>query len=143
MENERIIAVRGLEVSARVGVPDEERATPQRLLVDLKFAALSQPETLNDDIALTVDYHTVSLSVAEMAGDHPRKLIETLADEIAEELLSEFGLRWIEITIRKFILPQTEWVAVSTRREWSGGKSESCRNGCEATAEQANLRPET
>jgi len=123
MENERTIAIRGLEVSARVGVPDEERATPQRLLVDLKFAALSQPETLNDDIALTVDYHTVSLRVAEMAGDHPVKLIETLADEMAETLLSEFGLRWIEITIRKFILPQTEWVAVSTRRESSGGKA--------------------
>ena len=116
MENERIISIRGLEVRARVGVPDEERAAPQRLLIDLKFTALAQPEKLNDDIALTVDYNTVSLRVAEMAGDHPVKLIETLADEIAETLLSEFGLRWIEITIRKFILPQTEWVAVSVRR---------------------------
>jgi FolB domain-containing protein len=120
MLNERIIAVRGLEVNACVGVPDEERATPQRLLIDLSFAALSQPEKLHDDIELTVDYHAVSLRVAEVIADHPRKLIETLADEIAEELLSEFALRWIEITIRKFILPQTEWVAVSTRRESRG-----------------------
>lgn len=120
MENERIITIRGLEVQASVGVPDEERATPQRLLIDLRFAALNQPEQLNDDIALTVDYHSVSLRVTEMAGDHRVKLIETLADEIAGRLLGDFGLRWIEITIRKFILPQTEWVAVSTRRESNG-----------------------
>jgi FolB domain-containing protein len=125
MEKERIIAVHGLEVSACVGVPDEERATPQRLLIDLSFAALSQPEKLHDDIELTVDYHAVSLRVAEVIADHPRKLIETLADEIAEELLSAFSLRWIEITIQKFILPQTEWVAVTIRRESIGWKAES------------------
>ena len=116
MENERIIAIRGLEASARVGVPDEERAAPQRLLIDLKFAAVNQPKKLNDDITLTVDYHAVSLRVAGIAAERPRKLIETLADEMAAELLREFGLRWIEITIRKFILPETEWVSVSVRR---------------------------
>jgi dihydroneopterin aldolase len=63
--------------------------------------------------------------VAEVIADHPRKLIETLADEIAEELLSAFSLRWIEITIQKFILPQTEWVAVTIRRESIGWKAES------------------
>lgn len=117
MEFERIISIRGLEVSALVGVPDEERANPQRLLIDLKFASSAQPQQLNDDIALTVDYHAVSLKVAEISGDHPRKLIETLADELAISLLVEFNLRWIEINIRKFILPNTEWVSVSIRRE--------------------------
>lgn len=125
MLNERIIAVRGLQVSACVGVPDEERAAPQRLLIDISFAALSQPEKLHDDIELTIDYHAVSLRVNEVIADHPRKLIETLADEIAEKLLLEFRLRWIEVTIRKFILPQTEWVAVTIRRESIGWKAES------------------
>jgi len=117
MINERIISIKGLEVSACMGVPDEERAIPQRLLIDLKFASSAQPQQLNDDITLTVDYHAVSLKVAEITGDHPRKLIETLADELADTLLSEFDLRWIEITIRKFILPNTEWVAVSVRHD--------------------------
>jgi hypothetical protein len=55
--------------------------------------------------------------VANIAADHPRKLIETLADELADRLIAEFSLRWIEVTIRKFILPQTDWVSVSVRRE--------------------------
>lgn len=116
MDSERIIEIRGLEVSACVGVPEEERSAPQRLLLDLRFASLDQPDDLGDDINLTVDYHALFLKVKEMAGGRPRKLIETLADEIAATLRDEFRLRWIEVTVRKFILPATEWVSVTTRR---------------------------
>lgn len=120
MTGERIIGIKGLEVSACVGVPEEERARPQRLLLDLRFAALDQPSDLGDEISRTVDYHAVSLRVTEIVGERPRKLIETLSDELAAALLGEFSLRWIEVTIRKFILPNAEWVAVSTRREVDG-----------------------
>jgi dihydroneopterin aldolase len=117
VKTERVIAIKGLQVSTHVGVPDNEREAPQTLHIDLNFAARSQPALLNDNIALTVDYHAVSLRVAEIASERSRQLIETLADELAGRLISEFGLRWIEVTIRKFILPQTDWVSVSIRRE--------------------------
>ena len=117
MGTERIIEIRGLELKARVGVPDEERAYPQRLLFDLRFAATDQPTDLCDEIGRTVDYHAVALRVAAIVEERPRKLIETLADDITSLLLGEFDLSWIEITIRKFILPNAEWVAVSIRRQ--------------------------
>ena len=117
MTGERIIAIKGLAVSAHVGVPVEERALSQRLLLDIRFAALDQPSDLGDEINRTVDYHAVSLRVAEMVGELPRKLIETLADEVATDLLKEFSLRWIEVTVRKFILPNAEWISVFVRRE--------------------------
>ena len=120
MSIERIIAIRGLEVMAHVGVPEEERAVAQRLLIDLRFASLARPESLDDDITQTVDYHAVSRRVVEISVARPRKLIETLADELADSLLAEFALRWIEVTIRKFILPNTEWVSVTIRREANG-----------------------
>jgi dihydroneopterin aldolase len=116
VKTERVIAIKGLKVSTHVGVPDCEREEPQTLHIDLSFAAKSQPVMLNDDITLTVDYHAVSLRVAEIASECSRQLIETLADELAGRLISEFALRWIEVTIRKFILPQTDWVSVSVRR---------------------------
>ena len=47
----------------------------------------------------------------------PRKLIETLVEEIAAELLVRFSLSAIEIELRKFILPDTAFVAVRIRRE--------------------------
>ena len=114
---ERIIEIHGLEVFARIGVPDEEQQTPQRLLIDLRFAAGLQPTSLNDDLALSVDYFAVSQRAAAIAKECPRRLIETLSDDLSTRLIPEFSLRWIEVTIRKFILPQTEWVSISTRRE--------------------------
>jgi FolB domain-containing protein len=121
---ERIIGIQGLEVMARVGVSDAERAEPQRLLLDLRFAAVTHPERLNDELDQTVDYAAVTLRVSEIVAERPRKLIETLADDLSEILLQEFSLSWIEVTVRKFILPQTESVSVSTRRESNGEKLE-------------------
>ncbi len=117
MTSERVIAIRSLEVSAHVGVPDEERSQSQKLLIDLSFTALEHPVDLGDDITRTVDYFAVSRRVIAIAAERPRRLIETLADDAAAILLSEFGFRWVEITIRKFILPDAEWVSVSLRRE--------------------------
>jgi len=113
----RVIEVRGLEINARVGVPDEERAMPQRLLLDLRFAAIDQPADLGDDIAGTIDYFELTRRMIECAGERPRKLIETMADELADRLMTDYPLRWVEITVRKFILPDAEWVSVSIRRE--------------------------
>jgi dihydroneopterin aldolase len=44
-------------------------------------------------------------------------LIETLAEEIAGELLTRFALRAVEVELRKFILPDTAHVAIRLRRE--------------------------
>jgi FolB domain-containing protein len=120
MASERVIEIRGLEVMACVGVPEEERAVPQRLLLDLRFAALDQPADLGDDIAATIDYFDLSRRVVAFAGERPRKLIETLVDELADHLMSAYPIRWIEITVRKFILTDAEWVSVSIRRESNG-----------------------
>lgn len=120
MSPERVIEIRGLAVMARVGVPEEERAEPQRLLVDLRFAVAGHAGDLGDDIARTVDYYTLSRRVISLAEERPRRLIETLADDLGDHLMEDFPLRWIEITVRKFILSDAEWVSVSIRRE-SGG----------------------
>ena len=116
MTLERIIGIRGLEVMAHVGVSEGEMRVAQRLLIDLRFAARNQPDELQDDLALTVDYDALSRRVTEIVTERPCRLIETLADELTSMLLKEFSLSWMEVTIRKFILPQTEWVSVTVRR---------------------------
>jgi 7,8-dihydroneopterin aldolase/epimerase/oxygenase len=114
---ERIIKIKALTIITHIGVPREERAASQELSCDISFVAHSQPDDLQDDLSATVDYSIVSQRVQEIAQERPRHLIETLADDIAITSLTEFQLRWIEITIRKFILPNTEYVAVTVRRE--------------------------
>jgi dihydroneopterin aldolase len=114
------IIVSGLEIMARVGVPAAERDAAQRLTVSLLLAPERALSGLADDIAHTVDYAAVCDAVRREAEAKPRHLIETLAEEIASRLLSGFPLRGVEVEVRKYILPGTEYVAVRLRRERRG-----------------------
>jgi len=113
--NEILIA--GLRVKTRIGVPDEERLGEQELEFDLRIQPARAFVDMQDRLEDTIDYAKVCERVAEIASAKPRKLIETLADEIAEMILNEFHARRVEVELRKFILPQTRHVAVRCMRE--------------------------
>ncbi len=111
------IEIKGLRVSTHIGVPDAERGEPQELFVDLTLHPRRGFDTLSDRIEGTVDYHAVAIRVDALAAERERQLIETFAEEIATTILREFAVTRIEVGIRKFILPQTEWVGVRCVRE--------------------------
>jgi dihydroneopterin aldolase len=107
----------GLIVTARVGVPDEELAEPQTLRLNVTLVPQTAFEDLGDDITATADYDAAARRIAAVAAERPRRLIETLAADLVAMLLAEFPLIAAEVEIRKFILPQTDYVAVRCRRE--------------------------
>lgn len=111
-----IIEIRRLQIPCHIGVPDDERATPQTLLVTVRMTPASDFDGLADDISRTIDYYQVSLEIAALAAARPRRLIETLATDIAAELLANHPLRHVAISIEKHILPNTECVAVHCER---------------------------
>ena len=111
------IHVEQLELLARLGVPDDERATPQRLALNLTIEPENGFHALEDRIENTVDYFVVAQTVQQLAAAKPRHLLETLAEEIAQEVLARFPVRAVEVELRKFILPDTAFVAVRLRRE--------------------------
>jgi phosphoglycolate phosphatase len=113
---EDVIEIRRLRISTLIGVPEEERATPQEVLVSVEMRPVRAFADLGDEVARTVDYDLVARRIRALAGERPRKLIETLADEIADTLVREFGVGEAGVTIEKFILPDTECVAVRTSR---------------------------
>lgn len=110
------ICIAALELQACVGVPDDERSKPQRLTVSLTMVPAQDFTGLADDLARTVDYAAVALAIRELASVRPRRLIETLAEEIAQLVLARFACRHVTLELRKFILPETEYVAVRLRR---------------------------
>ena len=108
------IVIRGLQVSARIGVPESERADPQTLRVHLKMETGTFPE--RDEIEGTVDYKAVADRVVELAARGERHLIETLAQDIAALVLAEFPVLAVTVELEKFILPETDWVGVVIER---------------------------
>lgn len=111
-----VIEIRRLRTRVFIGVPDEERANEQEVLVTVRMTPSQGFDGLGDEIERTVDYAAVALEIQGLAGSRPRKLIETLAVDIADHLLGSHPLSKVEISIEKHILPDTECVAVHVRR---------------------------
>ena len=86
------IRIEALELMARVGVPDLERAEPQRIVVSLILQSGRAFADLDDNLARTIDYAPVCEDLRRFVSSRPDKLIETLAYEMAEHLLRRFGL---------------------------------------------------
>ena len=111
------IHIEQLEVFARIGVPDDERSHPQRLTVSMTFWPTGQGRELGDDLGRTVDYAAVCAETKKFVQARSDRLIETLADALANHLLGMFEIRRITIELRKFILPEVEFVSVTVTRD--------------------------
>ena len=112
------IRINGLEVQVRIGVPDEERAEPQKLVIDVVME--SDFRGMADDIARTTDYAAVAAWLKEECARREWRLLETLAEDLAAGLLSRFPrVRAVTLQIHKFVLPKTRDVSVTLRREQS------------------------
>ena len=115
--SEHQIHIDQLEVFARIGVPDKERASPQRLTFNITLWPTCNAPGLGDDIGRTVDYAAVCAETKSFVHDRSNRLIETLADALASHLLEVFEIRRIKIELRKFILPDVEFVSVTVTRD--------------------------
>ena len=107
------ISIVDLEVFYRVGVPDAERARPQRLLLTVEMEADFSAAAKSDGIADTIDYYAVSQRLLKFGEGRSWKLIEKLAADIAGMILSEFKSQSVNVEVKKFVIPQARYVAVT------------------------------
>jgi dihydroneopterin aldolase len=110
------ISIVDLEVFYRVGVPDSERAKPQRLLLTVELESDFSKATKTDSIADTIDYFAVTQRLLKFGDGRSWRLIEKLAADIADEILSEFKPQSVTVEVKKFVIPQARYVAVSLTR---------------------------
>jgi dihydroneopterin aldolase len=115
------IVIRELEVWYCVGVPEAERAKPQRLAISIEMFHDASEAALADDLTRTIDYFAVSQRLLRFGEGRSWKLIETLASDVAELILHEFGAERVAVEVQKFIIPQARCVAVRVTRSRSNG----------------------
>jgi FolB domain-containing protein len=110
------IVIQELEVFCRVGVPDQERAEAQRLLLTIELERDFTLAAQADDLAHTIDYHLLSRRLLGFGEGRSWKLIETLAVDVAEMILRDFRPERVAVEVRKFVLPEARWVSVRVSR---------------------------
>jgi FolB domain-containing protein len=110
------IIIKDLEVFYHVGVPEEERAAPQRLLVTVEMEHDFSEAARTDDLNQTINYFAVTQKLLKFGEDRSWKLIEKLANDIATLIVDEFRASSTTVEIKKFIIPQAQFVAVKLSR---------------------------
>jgi FolB domain-containing protein len=113
------IKIEQLEVFARVGVTESERANPQRLTLTISVWPDKSFENLEDDITQTANYSAICAAACDFARERSVRLIETMADQLASHLLQIFPIRKVQVELRKFVLPDAKHVSVIVTRRAS------------------------
>ena len=111
------IIVRDLELDAYIGVTEAERAHPQRLLVSVELELDLSVAGRTDAESATTDYARVAEMIRHLVAERPRKLIEAIADEIADAILTNKLARTVTVEVKKFSIPRSAYVAVQITRE--------------------------
>jgi len=110
------ITIKDLAVLCRIGVPDEERAKPQRLLITVSLSGNFSKACASDEIGDTLNYFDISRRIVEFCRTESYKLIEKLAHEIARLICRDFGAEVVKVHVKKFILSDARYVSFELKR---------------------------
>lgn len=112
-----VIEINNLEVFYHVGVPDWERSKPQRLLLTIKIYRSFEKCAISDSIEDTIDYQMIVDGLKFFGENKSWKLIEKLACDIADWILNGFSPDAVEVEVKKFIFPETQFISVKVTRQ--------------------------
>jgi FolB domain-containing protein len=107
------ITIADLEVYYCVGVADEERAQPQRLLLTVELHFDYSGAAAGDRLSRTIDYFAVCQHLLKFGENRSWKLIERVAVNIADTVLSEFNPQGVSVEVKKFAIPQARYVSAT------------------------------
>lgn len=110
------ILIKGLRVVSIVGVLDHERESPQPLQIDVDIHVDLHDAGLSDDLDETVHYGEVSQSLIRVAQDHSDRLLERLAQRMADAVLTFPRVAAVDLTLTKVRPPIPVDVASSAVR---------------------------
>lgn len=122
------IELRGLTIRGNHGVFDHERRDGQDFIIDVTVWIDLAAAAASDDLADTYDYGVLAQRAADIVGGPARDLIETVAAEIADDVMGDQRVHAVEVVVHKPQAPiplNFADVAVVARRSRRGGRGGS------------------
>ena len=108
LETDRILLT-GMVFFGHHGVSAEERSVRQKILVDLKVSMSLVAPGKSDKLEDTIDYEQIFTETKRIAEGPPHKLLESLATEIANKILSMVRVNVVQVLVTKANPPITGW----------------------------------
>lgn len=96
-----IVFVKQLEVNTVIGVFDWEREIKQKLVFDLELGTDIRKSAATDALEDTLDYKAISHAVYDFVEKSEYQLVETVAEKVADLILTQFPVRWLSLTLNK------------------------------------------
>lgn len=96
-----IIYLNDLRIDTVIGIYDWERRTRQTVILDLEMGTDIRAAAASDDIEHTLDYKAVAKRLIDFVSSSEYQLVETLAEKIAEIIISEFNVPWLRLRLNK------------------------------------------
>jgi dihydroneopterin aldolase len=96
-----IVFIRDLRIDTVVGIYDWERRIRQTVILDLDMGTDIRRAAKSDRIDDTLDYKAVAKRVMQYVSEQEFQLVETLAENVAAIVMSEFKVPWIKVTLHK------------------------------------------
>jgi len=95
------VFIENLRLDCRVGVTDEERRQPQKVLVDVTLALDLGRAAATKDIEDTVDYREAKRLFSQFVSTGEFVLLESLAEGVAALALDRFEVERVVVRVRK------------------------------------------
>jgi len=95
------VFIKGLTIQTTIGFFQWEKEIKQTLVIDVAMAWDTSKAAINDELEKTLDYAEISKAIEMFANENPVDLLETLAERMAEYLMSQFHIPWLQLKIGK------------------------------------------
>ncbi|MDJ0940022.1 MAG: dihydroneopterin aldolase [Woeseiaceae bacterium] len=96
-----IIFLHDLKIETVIGIWDWERKIRQTVVIDLDMATDIRKAASSDGIDDTLNYKNVAKRLQQYVGESEFLLVETMAESIAEVVLTEFDVPWVRVRVSK------------------------------------------
>ncbi|MGB2079359.1 MAG: dihydroneopterin aldolase, partial [Vibrio sp.] len=83
-----IVFIQGLEIITTIGAYDWEQGIKQKLVLTLEMAHDNQPAGLSDNVEDALDYAQVSQAVIGHVQNGHFQLVERVAEEVAQLIMT-------------------------------------------------------
>ncbi len=95
------IIITGLKFTTIIGTLDWEKLTPQNIYFDIELATDAKKPAMNDKLEHALDYTLIVAHLNNYIQNNHPELIETLIENVANEILMHFNTPWVKLTLHK------------------------------------------